>query len=203
MLCPGFVRTRIWESGRNLQTGTPDGIGRFNHFHNIQSGGEGSIYWTPATGAHEVHGAVRDSWSGLGWERSWLGYPVSDDFQTADSTWQGSHFQNGTIVWSRIGWPTQVGAQPHRAGHPISLGKATPNWGLLANSGFEGLPMKSVYFFAGNWKFEVRRWYQVRLVSQRQHVRSILPTRAISGGRRSKRTGTLRWIDGCCRSQRC
>jgi NAD(P)-dependent dehydrogenase (short-subunit alcohol dehydrogenase family) len=43
MLCPGFVRTRIWESGRNLQTGTPDGIGRFNHFHNIQSGGEGSI----------------------------------------------------------------------------------------------------------------------------------------------------------------
>ena len=30
---------------------TPDGFGRFNHFQN------GSIYWTPDTGAHEVHGA--------------------------------------------------------------------------------------------------------------------------------------------------
>jgi len=48
----------------NDETGTPDGIGRFNHFQG------GSIYWTPATGAHEVHGAIRDKWASLGWERS-------------------------------------------------------------------------------------------------------------------------------------
>ena len=36
------------------ETGTPDGVGRFNHFEG------GSIYWTPGTGAKEVHGAIRD-----------------------------------------------------------------------------------------------------------------------------------------------
>ncbi len=33
------------------ETGTPDGIGRFNHFQG------GSIYWTPATGAAMVRGS--------------------------------------------------------------------------------------------------------------------------------------------------
>ena len=66
MLCPGFVRTRIWESGRNLQTGTPDGIGRFNHFHNIQSGGEGSIYWTPAMAP--TRSTERSATSGRVWD---------------------------------------------------------------------------------------------------------------------------------------
>jgi len=28
----------------------------------------------------------------------------------------------------------------------------SPDWGLLANGGFERKPMKGVYFFAGNWK---------------------------------------------------
>lgn len=45
------------------ETGTPDGVGRYNHFKN------GSIYWTPATQAHEVHGAIRDkgpAWVGRG-----------------------------------------------------------------------------------------------------------------------------------------
>jgi LGFP repeat len=41
------------------ETGTPDGVGRYNHFQN------GSIYWTPETGAHETHGAIRDEWQGL------------------------------------------------------------------------------------------------------------------------------------------
>src|SRR5437870_4096016 len=50
---------------------TPDGIGRYNHFEN------GSIYWTPATGAHEVYGAIRARWAALRWERGLLGYPTS------------------------------------------------------------------------------------------------------------------------------
>lgn len=53
------------------ETTTPDGIGRYNHFQN------GSIYWTPATGAHEVHGAIRARWAQLRWERGLLGYPVA------------------------------------------------------------------------------------------------------------------------------
>src|ERR1700680_5132255 len=50
------------------ETGTPDGTGRYNHFHNIQNGGDSSIFWTPQTGAHEVHGASREKWAALGWE---------------------------------------------------------------------------------------------------------------------------------------
>ena len=56
------------------ETGAPDGVGRFNHFQ------AGSIYWTPSTGAHEVHGLIRNFWSAGGWERnSALGYPISDE----------------------------------------------------------------------------------------------------------------------------
>ena len=50
----------------------PDGRGRFNHFRiGATSPGqpEASIYWTPTTGAHEVHGAIRTAWAKQGWER--------------------------------------------------------------------------------------------------------------------------------------
>jgi hypothetical protein len=59
---------------RTDETGTPDGIGRYNHFQ------AGSIYWTPGTFAHEVHGLIRELWSNSGWERNpQLGYPISDE----------------------------------------------------------------------------------------------------------------------------
>ncbi len=32
------------------------------HFRHYE---HGSIYWTPQTGAHEVHGAIRDKWVAL------------------------------------------------------------------------------------------------------------------------------------------
>ncbi|MET9734774.1 hypothetical protein ABZZ79_30290 [Streptomyces sp. NPDC006458] len=70
----------------------PDGVGRFNHFEG------GSIYWTPQTGAHEVHGAIRDRWAGMGWENSFLRYPRSDEQGNGGS--RVSHFQGGNISWS-------------------------------------------------------------------------------------------------------
>jgi Ca2+-binding RTX toxin-like protein len=76
----------------NSETGTPDGVGRYNHFQG------GSIYWTPATGAQVVYGAIRDMWADLGWEKSCLGYPTSDELQ--DGGERVSHFQNGDIAWS-------------------------------------------------------------------------------------------------------
>ena len=75
------------------ETGTPDGRGRFNHFEH------GSIYWTPETGAHEVHGPIRDKWKSLGWERSWLGYPTSDE-RGAPGGARVNQFQGGDIVWT-------------------------------------------------------------------------------------------------------
>jgi uncharacterized protein with LGFP repeats len=73
------------------ETGCPDGVGRFNHFQN------GSIYWTPKTGALSVHGDIRAKWASLGWERSSLGYPISDEHDEAGG--RGSEFQHGRILW--------------------------------------------------------------------------------------------------------
>src|SRR6478609_47228 len=73
------------------ETGTPDGVGRFNHFAG------GSMYWSPATGAHEVHGAIRAQWTALGWEHSRLGYPTSDEYGITGG--RRSDFQHGSILW--------------------------------------------------------------------------------------------------------
>jgi N-acetyl-anhydromuramyl-L-alanine amidase AmpD len=80
------------------ETATPDGAGRFNHFK--KGAVLGSIYWTPATGAHEVHGQIRARWEALGWERSALGYPVSDEENTSFAPGKVSRFQGGHIYWS-------------------------------------------------------------------------------------------------------
>jgi uncharacterized protein with LGFP repeats len=77
------------------ETKTPDGRGRFNHFEG------GSIYWTPETGAYEVHGAIRNKWAELGWERSFLGYPTTDETSTPDGRGRYNHFQGGSIHWTR------------------------------------------------------------------------------------------------------
>jgi uncharacterized protein with LGFP repeats len=83
------------------ETGTPDGRGRYNHFEG------GSIYWTPQTGAFEVHGAIRDTWAKMGWERSRLGYPVSDE-GASQGVPGGRHseFEGGTISWTPTGGST-------------------------------------------------------------------------------------------------
>jgi hypothetical protein len=77
------------------ETVTPDGIGRYNHFQN------GSIYWSPTTGAHEVRGAIREEWAARGWEKSTLGYPVSDETDEIDGSGRVSLFEHGAIHWNR------------------------------------------------------------------------------------------------------
>jgi hypothetical protein len=85
-----------WEQGMGFPTTdeltAPDGVGRYNHFQG------GSIYWTPATGAHAIQGVIRDKWASLGWEKSVLGYPVSDELN--DPAGKRSNFQNGYIVFN-------------------------------------------------------------------------------------------------------
>jgi hypothetical protein len=76
------------------ETGTPDGVGRYNHFQ------YGSVYWTPRTGAHEIHGAIRDEWARLGWERSVVGYPTTDETGTPDRVSRFNHFQYGSVYWT-------------------------------------------------------------------------------------------------------
>jgi hypothetical protein len=76
------------------ESATPDGIGRYNHFQG------GSIYWTPSTGAHEVHGEIRQKWAKLGWELSTLGYPTSDETTTPDGVGRYNRFEKGAIYWT-------------------------------------------------------------------------------------------------------
>lgn len=85
------------------ETGTPDGIGRYNHFE------KGSIYWTPDTGPMFVTGMVRARWAAAGWENGPLGYPVADTYHVPGLyppdnpkvAW--SLFQNGAIIQTKDG----------------------------------------------------------------------------------------------------
>ena len=70
------------------------GDGRCNQFEN------GSIYWTPSTGAHEVQGDIRSLWAAMGWERSLLGYPTTDEIPIAKDG-RVNHFQGGSIYWTK------------------------------------------------------------------------------------------------------
>jgi hypothetical protein len=88
------------------ESGTVGGRGRFNHFRavHLPSEPEASIFWSPVTDAHEVHGGIRLSWSQQEWEHGLYGYPVSDEFQDGDG--RRNNFEYGFIRWT-----PQVGAQ--------------------------------------------------------------------------------------------
>src|SRR5664280_334435 len=75
------------------QFATADG-GLGQHF------ASGSIYWSSATGAHEVHGAIRQLWQQLGWERGLLGYPLTDESAAGRDDGRFNQFQGGSIYWS-------------------------------------------------------------------------------------------------------
>ncbi len=94
-----------WENGLgypvNDEDGTPDGIGRFNHF--LKGQAYSSIYYTVATGAHNVQGEIRKRWVALGWEKSYLRYPTSDEY-VYGAGWR-SDFQGGYITWAQATGP--------------------------------------------------------------------------------------------------
>lgn len=104
---------------------TPDNVGRYNVFEN------GSIYWTQATGAHEVHGQIRDEWKATGWETGVLGYPITDEMRTSDNVGRYHVFQNGSIYWTQATGAHEVhgrirdawkasGAEAGSLGYPTS-----------------------------------------------------------------------------------
>lgn len=102
------------------ELGTPNGKARYNHFQG------GSIYWSPPTGAHEVHGAIRQLWSKLGWEAGLLGLPVTDETRTPNGRGAYNHFQYGSVYWS-----------PPTGAHEVH-GAIRDTW---AGSGWEAGPL--------------------------------------------------------------
>ncbi|WP_427133829.1 choice-of-anchor D domain-containing protein [Pseudarthrobacter sp. S9] len=148
------------------ETGTADGVGRFNHF---SGSGGGSIYWTPKTGAHEVRGLIRAKWAALGWETGKLGYPVTDETGTADGVGRFNHFSGsggGSIYltpktgahevrglirakWAALGWETG------KLGYPVTDETGTAD-GVGRFNHFSGSGGGSIYWTPKTGAHEVR-----------------------------------------------
>jgi uncharacterized protein with LGFP repeats len=73
-----------------------DNYGTFNHFQG------GSIYWSPAGGTHSVTGGIRAVYLSYDAERSFLGYPTTDE-TSRDNVGTFNHFMYGSIYWSPAG----------------------------------------------------------------------------------------------------
>ncbi|QXG77175.1 family 43 glycosylhydrolase [Modestobacter sp. L9-4] len=90
----------------------------------------GSVYWSPATGAHVVRGAIRDVWAASGWEAGPVGYPTTDELALPGGA-AVSHFERGSVYWSpatgvhlvmgaiRDRW-NELGAERSSLGFPTS-----------------------------------------------------------------------------------
>ena len=88
---------------------TPNGNGAFRRFE------RGSIFWSAATGAHEVRNAIHERWAALGYERSALGFPTTDENLTAGTVGAYNHFERGSIYWSPATGAHEVGGAIHEA----------------------------------------------------------------------------------------
>jgi uncharacterized protein with LGFP repeats len=73
---------------------TPDGSAKFADFEN------GKIYWSEATGAQVIKGAIEKAWATMGFEGSPLGLPTSSETTGPDGVTQS--FQGGTLVWNLV-----------------------------------------------------------------------------------------------------
>jgi uncharacterized protein with LGFP repeats len=60
---------------------------------------ESTISWSARTGAHVVHGEIRDLWLQMGAESGDLGYPISSEEPTSDGRGRQSRFEFGEIKW--------------------------------------------------------------------------------------------------------
>jgi glucose/arabinose dehydrogenase len=147
----GAIRARWaatgWERGPlgypiTSETGTPDGVGRYNHFSK-----GGSVYWTPATGAQAVWGAIRSRWAATGWERGPLGYPRTSELATPDGVGRFTHFSGsgGSIYWS-----------PTTGAHEV-YGLIRARWAELGwERGYLGYPVSGEYAVPGGRRSDFR-----------------------------------------------
>jgi hypothetical protein len=99
----GFPQTNELEAGMIGNPTAPPGRG--SHFQH------GSIYWSPATGAHEIQGAIRDAYSSMypwSWELG-FGYPLTGETILPALNVRANIFHLGSIYWDQSGIePAQV-----------------------------------------------------------------------------------------------
>jgi subtilisin family serine protease len=88
-----------WENGF-LGYPTTDEVRGLRDGGAYQSFQGGTVYWSPATGAHVNAGAIRAAYALQGWENGYLGYPTTDEVRGLRDGGAYQSFQGGTIYWS-------------------------------------------------------------------------------------------------------
>ncbi|WP_457949470.1 polysaccharide deacetylase family protein [Pseudarthrobacter sp. alpha12b] len=106
------------------ETSTPGAAGRYNNFAG------GALYFSPTTGAHEVHGAIRGRYLELGGPAGFLGFPLTDETSTPGAAGRYNNFAGGALYFS----PTTGAHEVHGAirGRYLELG---------GPAGFLGFPL--------------------------------------------------------------
>jgi hypothetical protein len=102
---------------------TPNGLGSYRHY------AHGSIYWRHDLPlAFEVHGLIRERWASLGWENSFLGFPLTDEVDVPGGA-RANTFERGAVVWS----PTTGAHEVH--------GEIFGRWRALGREATIGIPL--------------------------------------------------------------
>lgn len=141
---------------KSPESDTPDRIGRYQEYR------DGAIYWSPRTGAHEVHGMILRKWETLGKERGFLGYPRTGETIASDGIGRFNHFENGSIYMSPHTGPHEVhgeilklwqslGAEQSKLGYPTSDEMDGPKKDSRLNTFQHG----SIYWDAQSGAYEI------------------------------------------------
>ncbi|MGL4305896.1 MAG: alpha/beta hydrolase-fold protein [Mycobacteriaceae bacterium] len=118
------------------ELGTPDRVGRFNLFE------RGSIYWTPSTGAHGIHGEILKEWARQGYEGGPLGYPTRDEAKILAGAGAVQGFQIGAMYWSQA------------TGAKAVQGRIMDKYAALGfETGFLGMPKTNEIVIRDNGRF--------------------------------------------------
>ncbi len=120
----GFERGPAgYPTGAESKTPNRDGV--------VQGFQNGPIYFSEKSGAHRIQGLILGKYAQLGFENSWLGFPVAEE-QPLAGLGRMSRFEGGNIYWSPLSgawavrggpimdaWGRQ-GFEGGRLGYPIS-----------------------------------------------------------------------------------
>jgi uncharacterized protein with LGFP repeats len=118
----GFLGEPFDAGAGSAEMDTSNGKGRCRDFQ------RGSIVWSPATGAHEVHGRIRDKWAALGGERGFLGFPLTDESPTLDGRGRFNQFEGDRSTGRPRPMPTKSTGQSERRGQRSALKEVA--WGI-------------------------------------------------------------------------
>jgi uncharacterized protein with LGFP repeats len=113
--------------GQPVTAATPNSRGGVTRIYQ-----KGRIYYSPATGANAIYGGILHVYALLGYEKSVLGMPTSDETSRAVPGSRGNDFQGGMILWS-----------PTTGGHAVVGAISVRYRSMGAEASALGLPISS------------------------------------------------------------